>query len=182
MRTFLDKLYRAGGVLAAVFMFAIFSIVLLQVGANLIDFIIAGVTGQAIGLVIPSYAEIAGFMLAGTSFLALPYALRHATHIRVNLFIQRMGPRGRQLSDIWSFLIGFFLISWLALCSWELVLESYEYGDLSTGLIAVPIWIPQTTLALGTTLMAISLLDGFISSLLNKNFFVDGAADEMGAE
>jgi len=182
MRTFLDNIYRAGGVLAAVFMFAIFTIVLLQVGANLIDFIVQAVTGEAIGLVIPSYAEIAGFMLAGTSFLALPYALRHATHIRVSLFIQRMGPRGRQISDVWSFLIGFILISWLAYYAWELVLESYEYGDLSTGLIAVPIWIPQTTLALGTTLMAISLLDGLISSLLNKSFFVDGNAEELGAE
>ncbi len=182
MRAFLDKLYSAGGVMAAIFLFAIFTIVLLQVGANLIDFIAASVTGHAIGLAIPSYAEIAGFMLAGTSFLALPYALRHGTHIRVNLFIQRMGPTGRRISDSWSFLVGLVLISWLTYYAWELVLESYEFGDLSPGLIAVPIWIPQITLALGTTLMAISLLDGFISSLMNKDFFVSADGDELGAE
>ncbi|MDV7339168.1 TRAP transporter small permease [Terasakiella sp. A23] len=182
MRAFLDNLYRAGGVLGAIFLFAIFTIVLLQVGANLIDFIAASVTGHAIGLAIPSYAEIAGFMLAGASFLALPYALQHGTHIRVNLFIQRMGPGGRRITDTWSFLVGFILIAWLSFYAWELVLESYEFGDLSPGLIAVPIWIPQITLGLGTTLMAISLLDGFISSLLNKNFFITGDADELGAE
>jgi TRAP-type C4-dicarboxylate transport system permease small subunit len=182
MRAFLDNIYRIGGILSALFMFAIFTIVLLQVGANLIDFIASGLTGEAIGLAIPSYAEIAGFMLAGTSFLALPYALRHGTHIRVNLFIQRMGPRTQQVADAWSFLVGFILVSWLSYHAWTLVYESYDYGDLSPGLIAVPIWIPQITLALGSTLLAIAMLDGFISTLMEKRFFISDTNEEIGAE
>lgn len=182
MRAMLDKLYVIGGVTGALFLFGIFSIVLLQVGANLIDFISSALTGHAIGLTIPSYAEIAGFMLAGASFLSLPYALRHGTHIRVNLFIQRLGSKGQQLTDIWSFLIGTALTGWLAYYAWELVLESYEYGDLSTGLIAVPIWIPQVSLALGTTLMTVSMLDGFVSSLMQKDFFIKAENADLGAE
>lgn len=182
MRAMLDKLYVTGGVLGALFLFGIFTIVLLQVGANLIDFIASAVSGQAFGLTIPSYAEIAGFMLAGASFLSLPYALRHGTHIRVNLFIQRMGPKGQQITDIWSFFIGAALTGWLSFYAWELVFESYEFGDLSTGLIAVPIWIPQLSLAFGTTLMTISMFDGFISSIFQKDFFIKAENADLGAE
>lgn len=180
MRAILDRIYIAGGVLGALFLFGIFSIVLLQVGANLIDFIASATTGEAIGLAIPSYAEIAGFMLAGASFLSLPYALRHGTHIRVNLFIQRLGPVGQRFTDIWSFFVGALLTGWLTYYAWELVLESLEYGDLSTGLIAVPIWIPQLSLALGATLMTLSMVDGMICSILKKEFFIN--AEDAGAE
>ncbi len=170
MRALLDRVYLAGGILAAAFLAGIFLIVLLQVGVNLIDFIAKAVTGEAFGLVIPSYAEIAGFMLAGASFLGLPYALQHGTHIRVSLFLQRMGPGAQRAADVWSYLVGAGLVSWLSYYAWELVFESFEYGDLSPGLIAVPIWIPQIALSLGTSLLALSMIDGFVSTLLNKSF------------
>ena len=78
MRRLLDLIYRASGAVAALFLVAICVVVLLQVGANLIDALIKLFGGEPLGLVIPSYAEFAGFFLAGSSFFALAYTLRSA--------------------------------------------------------------------------------------------------------
>ncbi|SLN24509.1 TRAP transporter small permease [Oceanibacterium hippocampi] len=165
MRTFLDALYRLSGAFAALCLIAICTIVLLQVGANLIDAVAAAVTGTAIGLVIPSYAEFAGFFLAAASFFALAYTLRTGGHIRVTLFIQKMTGLPRRIVEIWCTGTGAAMAGYLAYYLVLLVVESWEYNDLSTGMVAIPIWIPQLPMALGVIVLTISLTDEFLRVL-----------------
>lgn len=80
MRAALDFVYRAAGGLAAVFIVAIVAIVFAQVCLNLADKISVAMTGQGVGLTIPSYSDFTGFFLAGSSFLALAYALRRRSY------------------------------------------------------------------------------------------------------
>ena len=68
MRKFLDSLYLASGWIAAFFIGAICALVVAQVCLNLIDRISGLLTGTAIGLTIPSYADFTGFFLAAASF------------------------------------------------------------------------------------------------------------------
>ena len=42
-----------------------------------------------------------------------------------------------------------------------MVYVSYQYGDLSTGLDATPLWIPQMTMAVGAVLFAVAIFDQF---------------------
>jgi hypothetical protein len=46
-----------------------------------------------------------------------------------------------------------------------MTLTSYRIHDVSQGLVAVPLWIPQSGMALGLTIMAIALLDDLIAVL-----------------
>ncbi|MEE8189251.1 MAG: TRAP transporter small permease subunit, partial [Kiloniellales bacterium] len=101
MRGFLNLLYRGSGALAAMFLAAICGIVLLQVGANLIDKLVGWFGGEPPGLLVPSYAEFTGFFLASASFLALAYTLREGGHIRVSLLIQHLSGRRRRAIEIW---------------------------------------------------------------------------------
>ncbi|WP_373502323.1 hypothetical protein [Aestuariivirga sp.] len=39
-------------------------------------------------------------------------------------------------------------------------------GDLSTGLDATPLWIPQTSMAIGAVVFAVAILDQFLQLLL----------------
>ena len=87
MRRVLDSLYSLSGAAAAAFLLAICGIVLLQVGANMIDSAATLVIGEPIGLVVPSYSEFTGFFLVAASFLAMANALRSGSHIRVTLII-----------------------------------------------------------------------------------------------
>ncbi|NIR29479.1 MAG: TRAP transporter small permease [Gammaproteobacteria bacterium] len=165
MRKPLDLLYRGSGALAAVFLAAICGVVLLQVGANLIDTFADWLTGEPIGLVVPSYAEFAGFFLAAASFLALAYTLRAGGHIRVSLVIQHLSRARRRWIELWCTAAAGALCAYFAFYSIRLVLESIEYGDVSPGMIAVPLWLPQSGIALGLVILTVALVDEFLEVL-----------------
>lgn len=165
MRALLDWLYRASGAVAAFFLFAICVVVLLQVGANLIDAVIKAFGGAPIGLVIPSYAEFTGYFLAAASFLALAYTLRAGDHIRVELVLQRLGAGVRRAAEIWCAAASAAVSMYFTWYSTGLVFESIEFGDLSPGIVPVPLWIPQAAMALGLAVLAIALLDDLVRLL-----------------
>ncbi len=177
MRKTLDALYAACGVAAAGFLVAIFAIVLLQVGANALDFAVSLVTGLPVGLVVPSYAEIAGFFLAAASFLALPHALRKGSHIRVTLVLSRLPRAAQGVCAVLVCLVGAAVSAYFAWYAWELVFDSYEFGDLSPGLVPVPLWIPQIPIAVGASVLAVAMLDSAV------RFIQDGrdSACDLGA-
>lgn len=168
MRKYLDALYLLGCWLAACCLCLICLLVVSQVSLNLIDRLSMLITGSAIGLTIPSYADFTGFLLAAASFLSLAYTLRKGGHIRVILLIDNLPKKIRKFAEIWT--IGFCLALSLYF-TWytaSLTHESYVYHDLSSGMIAVPIWIPQAAMLAGLVLLSISLVDDLIMILLHK--------------
>lgn len=165
LRFLLDRLYLISGWMAAIFIALIFLLVLCQVSLNAIDRISGVLTGSAIGLTIPSYADFTGFFLASASFLALAYTLRQGEHIRVTLFLSRFGDQVRRWFEVWCLTVTSALTLYFAWYTFLLVRESYNYHDLSSGMIAVPIWIPQLSMFLGLLVLAIALLDSLFTAL-----------------
>jgi TRAP-type C4-dicarboxylate transport system permease small subunit len=43
------------------------------------------------------------------------------------------------------------------------VLDSHAFGDVSTGMITIPLWVPQLTMALGAILLEIALIEELVS-------------------
>lgn len=162
MRNFLDRLYLASGWLAAFFIAAICTLVVAQVCLNLIDRISGIITGTAIGLTIPSYADFTGFFLAAASFLALAYTIRQGAHIRVTLFISHVPAGAARLIEYWCVAVGAMISIYFSYYTAVLVWESYHFNDLSPGMIAVPLWIPQTAMFTGLVILSIALIDEFI--------------------
>lgn len=159
MRQLLDGLYDCSGWLAAILLVAICGIVLAQVGLNLIDQLTHWLMGRSVGLVIPSYAEFAGFFLAAASFLALASTWRTGGHIRVTLAIERLRDPWRRYAELWcivaaTVITGFFTYHTIALVS-----ESWSYRDVSPGLVPVPLWLPQSAMAFGLAVLTIALID-----------------------
>ncbi len=162
LRSFLDRLYRGSGALAAFFLCAIAIVVLLQVGANVANDIVKLFTGTRGGLLVPSYADFGGFFLAATSFLALAYTLRVGGHIRVSLLLQHMGPRSRRVAEFWSVSAGAFIAGFFTWYTIGLALESLEFDDRSTGIVSMPLWVPQAVMAVGLLILTIALVDVFV--------------------
>ena len=168
MRQVLDRLYAASGTLAALFIVSICMTVLVQVGFNLIDRIAQLTTGQAFGLVLPSYAEFTGFFLAAASFFALADTLQSGNHIRVNLVIQRLPKRLRPYIEGWCCLLGAIVSGYFSFWAGNLVWESFVFADLSPGIIAVPLWIPQLAMALGLVCLTVCFIDLFVQVVRGK--------------
>ena len=167
LRRVLEHLYLGSGWLAAAFIAMIFLLVLSQVTLNAIDRISGLLTGTAIGLTIPSYADFTGFFLAAASFLALAFTLRQGEHIRVTLFLSHFNDRVRRWFEVWCLTLSSALTLYFSWYSLLLVHESYSYHDLSSGMVAVPLWIPQLAMFVGLLVLAIALLDSLFTVLLN---------------
>jgi TRAP-type C4-dicarboxylate transport system permease small subunit len=169
MRSLLDRIYAASCWLAAGCLAAICTLVVCQVALNLVDRVSTLLTGQAVGLTIPSYADFTGFLLAAASFLALAHTLRQGAHIRVALVISRLpGPMQRPV-ELWCTAFAFSITAYFTWYTAKLVHESFIYQDLSSGMIAVPIWIPQLFMLTGLMLLSIALLDEFVSVLQKRS-------------
>ncbi len=162
MRTFLNGLYRTSGWISASFIAAICILVFAQVLLNIVDRLSSLFTGSAIGLSIPSYADFTGFFLASASFLALAYTLREGGHIRVTLFIQHVPTLLRRFIEFWCVGLATAVTLYFTWYTVLLVMEAYEYNDLSSGMIPVPLWIPQSGMLMGLIVLSIALVDEFV--------------------
>jgi TRAP-type C4-dicarboxylate transport system permease small subunit len=143
-------------------------LVVVQVMLNLVDRLSTVFTGSAIGLTIPSYADFTGFFLASASFLALAYTLREGGHIRVTLVIGNLPEGGRRLFEVWCVGLATFIAGYFVWYTARLVYESFSYNDLSAGMVAVPIWIPQSGMLVGLIVLFIALLDELVLVVSGK--------------
>lgn len=182
MRRALDNLYRVSGGLAAAFIVAIVAVVFAQVCLNLADKIAAAITGTGLGLTIPSYADFTGFFLAASIFLALAYALREGGHIRVTLVLKRLPERVQHGLEIIVVAIALAMSSF---ASWYVILlvhESYEFGDQSSGMVSVPLWLPQLPVAFGLIILTIALLDELVGLLRGRPASWAGKGENLLSE
>jgi len=150
MRRILDGLYTGSGVLAGIFLILIAALSLAQI------------CGRILGFDAYSFDDFAGFCMAASSFLGLAHTYRRNEHIRVSMLVDRLtGGKRRTIETVClmasTFLVGFF--AWYAA---DMGLTSYQINDVSQGLVAVPLWLPQSGMALGLVIMTIALLDDLI--------------------
>jgi len=131
-----------------------------------------------VNLSIPSYGDFAGYFLAAASFLALSYTLTQGGHIRVNLVLTRLSSRARLAAEIFSLCVSSVVVAFATYYMAKLCMESYEYGDLSPGIIAVPIWMPQSVVLLGLIILTIALLDFLFRTISTRQ----SAFDEIESE
>ncbi len=150
MLTTLNRLYAAGAILAAICMVLIAALTLAQI------------LGRLFGVLIVDAGEFAGFAMAGSIFFALAHTLRTGGHIRVNLLLTRLHGRMRRAFELWCLAMALLLSGMFALFSVRMVLDSYTFNDISTGMIPVPLWIPQLSMALGSILFVVALVQEFV--------------------
>lgn len=155
MRRFLDLLYGACGVLAGVSVVGILASVLFQVIARFID-----ITFDA--------TEISGFMLAAAIFLGLGFTFHSGAHIRMTSLIHSATGARKRWIELYCTAVCAVSATYFAWHTVDMVIDSYNFGDKSPGLMAVPFWIPQMPMAIGIVVLAIAFVDEFIAVLRGK--------------
>ncbi|RAI03413.1 TRAP transporter substrate-binding protein DctP [Acuticoccus sediminis] len=149
LRHTLDGVYLVSGVLAGLF--------LMGIALS----IIAQIIGRFVGVTIDG-TELAGFCMAASTFLGLAYTLKSGTHVRVNLATRGLPAGIKQVVEVLCCLIGLAASAYFTYFSIRLAMQSYQFGDVSPGLIAAPFWIPQTGMAIGGGLLVIAFVDELI--------------------
>lgn len=156
MRALLDTLYRLSGALAAVGM--ILTLVMVA----------AGIFTRPFGIYLPGTEDYAGYAMAACGFLALAYTFKHGEHIRVSLLIDRLGPRLRAATEWFAHAAGTVVAGALAWYAVNLAWQSHAFEEISQGVDATPLWIPQLSMALGAVILLIAVLDDFIQVSLGR--------------
>jgi TRAP-type C4-dicarboxylate transport system permease small subunit len=154
-RSLLDRLYFGSGVIAALFLVAILSLIIIQMLA------------RWTGAIFPGAPDYAGYCMAAASFFAFAHALNRGAHIRVSILLNAVGPKVRLLLEIWCFSIATGLAWYFVYYATKATFWSWKFHDISQGQDATPLWIPQTSMVLGSTIFAIALTDNLIHALFS---------------
>jgi TRAP-type C4-dicarboxylate transport system permease small subunit len=149
MRRTLDLIYIAAAWLAAAAVFAIF---VLMVGQSVL---------REVGVRTGGVNDIVGWLTAAAAFLAMPHSFRHGDFVRVTLSLENAPPPLRRGLEIGSLAIAALFVGYLAWWAVLYTYQSWEFKEMPTGQVALPLWIPQLSFAVGAVLLFIAVLDEF---------------------
>lgn len=156
MRKLLNGLYEASAWLAGLSMIGILVMVLLTVISRLFGFSAPGTDAYA------------GYAMAGAGFMALASTLKKGEHIRVTLLLGALKGSALKTLEVIALVIATVLSGFLAFYASRLVWQSWEIDDISVGIDATPLWIPQIFMALGTLVFFIAFCDELVLELMGK--------------
>lgn len=126
------------------------------------------VVSRLIGFSAPGTDAYAGYAMAGAGFMALASTLKKGEHIRVTLLLGALKGAALKTMEVIALVIATILSGFLAFYSARLVWQSWEIDDISVGMDASPLWIPQLFMALGTLVFFIAFCDELVLELTGK--------------
>ena len=153
----LNKLYKFSGYIAATFL--IFVAV----------FILIGIFSRISGFYIRGLAEYSGYCMASASFFALAYTFVEGGHIRITLFLEKLSGVKKKIIEIWCLSIASFFSGYLAFYFTKMLIVSYKFQERSEGADEILIWIPQTSVAIGSLIFFICVFHQLALNLKIKS-------------
>ena len=156
INNFLKSTYKISGYIAAVFL------ILVAV------FILTGISSRIFGFYIRGLAEYSGYSMASSSFFALAYTFHDKAHIRITLFLEKFKNKKRKLAELWCLSVASFFSGFMAYYFIKMVIISIKFEERSEGADEIFIWIPQTSLAIGSFVFFICIFHHLVFSILNK--------------
>lgn len=169
MRRLLDRLYLGAGALGAFCVFLIFVLM------------IVGGVGRQMNWHVSGMNDAVAWLCAAGSFFAMAHAFRHGDFVRVTLLLEAVPPRVRRVLDVACLLIAALSVAYLTYWATSFTWESYEFAEMATGLLVIPIWIPQSTFVIGCWLLLIAMIDELVGVVRGEKPSYQRAVEERHA-
>jgi TRAP-type C4-dicarboxylate transport system permease small subunit len=169
VRRFLDRLYAAAAVLAAVCLASIAAVMLLQAGM------------RELSLPFPGADDIVSWLCAASAFLALGHTFRRGELVRVSLVLTHLGPGARRRAESACLISAAIVTGYAAWAITKFVYESWQFKELAQGLIQIPIWMPQMSLVAGSVILFIAVIDELVTHLQGRKTAYQAAEDARHA-
>ncbi|MCA0419719.1 MAG: TRAP transporter small permease [Proteobacteria bacterium] len=150
IRRALDILYLAAGYIAGLCLIVIFILMMLLS------------VGREINFNVPSGDDFAGWAFAAMAFFGLAHTFKKGEMIRVGLLIERLDGPVKRAAELFALTVAALFIGYFTWQTGKLAYDSWQYFDMSTGVVSVPLWIPQLSLALGLGTLLIAIIDEFV--------------------
>lgn len=156
MQRLLGRVLDAAGALAAGFVLAIFLVMLVST------------LMRTFGLRTGGTDDVVSWMTAAAAFFGLAHTFRHGDFVRVGLVLDSVGPRARHALELLSLSIATLFTGYLAGSLVSYVHDTWRFGDMANGLVVIPLWIPQISLAIGSSLLFLAVLEALVDVLRGR--------------
>ena len=131
-------------------------------------FILTGIISRIFGFYIRGLAEYSGYCMAASSFFALAYTFYDKAHIRITLFLEKLEGKKRKFTELWCLFVASFFSGFMAFYFIKMTIVSIKFEERSEGADEIFIWIPQTSLALGSLIFFICVFHHLVFSIIDK--------------
>ncbi len=130
--------------------------------------ILAQIIARMFGVIIPSSEDFAGWLLSATIFFGLAYTFNEGGHIRVTILLSRLLGSTKRWVEFFNLTTGLMISAYIAYYTSYTVYESYIYHDVTDTYLAMPLWIVQSPMALGSIFFFVAITDSFMSAVQGK--------------
>lgn len=154
IRRGLDGLYLGAGWLAGLFLLAIFILMMMLS------------VGRFVGFNVPAGDDFVAWSMAASAFLGLAHTFKSGELIRVGLVTDHLEGRAKQAMELLCLVIGTFSIGFFAWNAMVLTFDSWRFNDISQGVVAVPLVIPQLGYSGGLVILFIAFVDELVNALM----------------
>jgi TRAP-type C4-dicarboxylate transport system permease small subunit len=153
MRSTLDRLYLWSGYAAGVCLVATLALMMFMA------------VGRGFGVNIPDGTDFASWTMAAMTFLGLAHTFKRGEMIRVGLLLEKLSGRPKHIAELVALSITLAFLLYFTWHAFDFVRVSRLTNEMSNGVIAVPIWLPQLSFLAGAVLLTIAVLDELIHVL-----------------
>jgi TRAP-type C4-dicarboxylate transport system permease small subunit len=153
MRSTLDRLYLWSGYAAGACLVATLALMMFMA------------VGREFGVNIPDGTDFASWTMAAMTFLGLAHTFKRGEMIRVGLLLEKLSGRPKHIAELLALSITLAFLVYFTWHAFDFVRVSRLTNEMSNGVIAVPIWLPQLSFLAGAVLLTIAVLDELIHVL-----------------
>lgn len=101
--------------------------------------------------------EFVGYAVATLTFLGLGYSLERNSIIKVNILSDQLPERYHWLLDLIASALSFAVFTWITYYWYINTLRSLKRGTTSSSIAETPLWIPETMVLIGLSLLCLTL-------------------------
>jgi len=107
--------------------------------------------------------EVCGYLLVALTFLSMSVAEAHGAFHRVELVQTRLSWAGRLITQLVFDLVSLIASALVTWQLWRLTANSWHTEDVAPTPLHTPLWLPQSTMAIGMALLCLALVRAMVT-------------------
>lgn len=142
----IGKILEVAGIIAGLLIFLIAAMVLISVA------------GRNIMIPIHWVEPISVYFFIAASYMAAAFAMYNVEHIKIDILTNLFSRKTNKVLEIFLMIVSLVFFIFLTKHSWVMMHSSYVKHAKDLSIIQVPIWIPQSSLVIGSVLLCLAII------------------------
>ncbi|MCP4021525.1 MAG: TRAP transporter small permease [Desulfobacteraceae bacterium] len=112
--------------------------------------------------------EVSVYLCIAIGFLGAAWALKTESHFSITIVVDLLKPQKQRILKIITHTMGILYSCVFIYKGVTMVIFSYQIEDISSGLLEVPLWIPEILLPCGGLLLALQFFKKLVEEITSN--------------